>query len=127
MINKTSFIENCETSCVGRAIAIATGIGVIGSICSADEVKNAIDQQEQVEIKEQKAPKKKITLLEAMDTKTSKGTKYGDMDMDKLQWIIDNSTSDRCKECASIVLEYKRRQDIVEDIPEIEKTEDMPF
>jgi len=44
-INKTSFIENCETSAVGRALGIL-GIGVIGSICSADEVSNAIQQQE---------------------------------------------------------------------------------
>lgn len=44
-INKTSYIENCETSAVGRALGFL-GIGSNGSIASADEVSNAIEQQE---------------------------------------------------------------------------------
>jgi hypothetical protein len=40
-INKTSFIENCETSAWGRALG-NLGIGIDNSIGSADEVKNAI-------------------------------------------------------------------------------------
>ena len=43
-INKTSYIENCETSAVGRALGFV-GIGVDGSMASADEVANAILQQ----------------------------------------------------------------------------------
>lgn len=45
-INKTSYLENCETSAVGRALGFL-GIGSNGSIASADEVSNAIAQQEQ--------------------------------------------------------------------------------
>lgn len=37
-VNKTSALENAETSAVGRALAFM-GIGVIDSIASADEVK----------------------------------------------------------------------------------------
>ncbi len=44
-INKTSYIENCETSAVGRALGIL-GIGIDVSIASAEEVDNAIYQQE---------------------------------------------------------------------------------
>lgn len=44
-INKTSYIENCETSAVGRALGFC-GIGVDTSIASAEEVANAIHQQE---------------------------------------------------------------------------------
>jgi hypothetical protein len=44
-INKTSFIENCETSAVGRALAMM-GIGIDTSIASANEVKDAIAKQE---------------------------------------------------------------------------------
>ena len=44
-INKTSYIENCETSAVGRALGFC-GIGVDTSIASAEEVMNAIKQQE---------------------------------------------------------------------------------
>ena len=43
-INKTSFIENCETSAVGRALGFA-GIGIDGSMASAEEVANAIMNQ----------------------------------------------------------------------------------
>ena len=45
-INKTSYIENCETSAVGRALGMA-GFGIDVSVASADEVANAIAQQEQ--------------------------------------------------------------------------------
>ena len=44
-INKTSYIENCETSAVGRALGFC-GIGVDTSIASAEEVANAIHIQE---------------------------------------------------------------------------------
>ena len=44
-INKTSYIENCETSAVGRALAMC-GIGIDKSIASAEEVINAITNQE---------------------------------------------------------------------------------
>ena len=45
-INKTSHIENCETSAVGRALAML-GIGIDTSIASANEVETAIAQSEQ--------------------------------------------------------------------------------
>lgn len=45
MINKTSYIENCETSAVGRALGMA-GFGIDVSVASAEEVENAIAQQE---------------------------------------------------------------------------------
>lgn len=41
-VNKTSMVENCETSAVGRALAFA-GIGIIESIASADEVNKAVN------------------------------------------------------------------------------------
>jgi hypothetical protein len=44
-INKTSYIENCETSAVGRALGMA-GFGIDTSVASYEEVANAINQQE---------------------------------------------------------------------------------
>ena len=44
-INKTSYIENCETSAIGRALGVY-GIGIDASIASAEEVGNAVKQQE---------------------------------------------------------------------------------
>lgn len=43
-INKTSYIENCETSAVGRALGMA-GFGIDTSVASYEEVANAIEQQ----------------------------------------------------------------------------------
>lgn len=43
-INKTSYIENCETSAVGRALGFA-GFGIDTSIASAEEIMNAQYQQ----------------------------------------------------------------------------------
>jgi len=40
MVNKTSALENAETSAVGRALAML-GIGVIDSVASADEMTKA--------------------------------------------------------------------------------------
>ncbi len=43
-INKTSYIENCETSAVGRALGFL-GIGIDTSIASAEEVQTAVNNQ----------------------------------------------------------------------------------
>lgn len=43
-INKTSYIENCETSAVGRALGMC-GIGIDDSVASAEELVNAINNQ----------------------------------------------------------------------------------
>ncbi len=46
-INKTSHVENCETSAVGRALAML-GIGIDTSIASANEVTEAIAKQQEM-------------------------------------------------------------------------------
>lgn len=46
-INKTSHVENCETSAVGRALAML-GIGIDTSIASSNEVQDAIAKQEEM-------------------------------------------------------------------------------
>ena len=43
-INSTSYIENAETSAVGRALGMI-GIGIDTSIASYEEVANAVEQQ----------------------------------------------------------------------------------
>lgn len=43
-INKTSYIENCETSAVGRALGMC-GLGIDTSVASAEEVQNAMANQ----------------------------------------------------------------------------------
>lgn len=45
-INKTSYIENCETSAIGRALGVL-GIGIDESVASFEEVANAVVQQKE--------------------------------------------------------------------------------
>lgn len=73
-INKTSFIENCETSAVGRALGMC-GFGIDTSVCSAEELNNAIINQEaskpitksQVKILVSLAEKKESDLSDICD------------------------------------------------------------
>lgn len=44
-INKTSYIENCETSAVGRALGMC-GFGIDTSVASYEEVANAVKNQD---------------------------------------------------------------------------------
>lgn len=46
-VNRTSYIENCETSAFGRALG-NLGIGIDTSFATADEVESAIEQQEEI-------------------------------------------------------------------------------
>lgn len=66
-INKTSYIENCETSAVGRALGMC-GIGIDVSVASYEEVANAVAQQakqetNEAEIANQKIPDIKVKAL----------------------------------------------------------------
>jgi hypothetical protein len=85
-INKTSHIENCETSAVGRALAML-GIGIDTSIASANEVETAIAKQEDEQQQVVTAPVENIMdkaveyLKSAKDKKRAYNAtikKYGD-------------------------------------------------
>lgn len=56
-INGTSYIENCETSAVGRALGMC-GFGIDTSVASYEEVVNAIENQKKNE-KTVETPKNK--------------------------------------------------------------------
>lgn len=60
-INNTSYIENCETSAVGRALGML-GIGIDTSIASSDEMQNALHQQDMMK----PASKAKIATLQEL-------------------------------------------------------------
>ena len=68
-INKTSYIENCETSAVGRALGFA-GFGIDASIASAEEVLNA--QKQQMVMGEEEKRAKLKTLLEETNSDVPK-------------------------------------------------------
>lgn len=69
-INKTSYIENCETSAVGRALGMA-GFGIDTSVASAEEVQNAIANQQASDENQQSARKaspKQIEIISRIYT-----------------------------------------------------------
>lgn len=64
-INETSYIENCETSAVGRALGMA-GFGIDSAVASAEEVTNAINNQSsgaKVPLTNKKATPKQIAYI----------------------------------------------------------------
>ena len=100
-INKTSYIENCETSAVGRALGMA-GFGIDTSVASAEEVQNAILQQnEEQDEGEKTIPETWVNALydivknnavekdEVMATLMDKGyTKFADIKIKDYKNII---------------------------------------
>lgn len=62
-INKTSYIENCETSAVGRALGLA-GFGIDVSIASAEEVQNALANQKETT---EQMTKEQIKIIANLD------------------------------------------------------------
>lgn len=96
-INKTSFIENCETSATGRALGMA-GFGIDTSVASAEEVQNAINNQKKDEPKKEpkKATPAQIKILKEAYTGENekkvldwaKVEKWEDLPMDVASGII---------------------------------------
>lgn len=93
-INKTSYIENCETSAIGRALGIA-GFGIDTSVASAEEVQNAMANQK----KEQDEILDLMQVLNELldDTNTDRDKFYayfkvksnGEMTLDQLKTGIE--------------------------------------
>jgi hypothetical protein len=63
-INKTSYIENCQTSAAGRALG-NFGIGIDSDVASADEILNAIKQNGLKQISSETS--KQIEAIETVD------------------------------------------------------------
>lgn len=63
-INKTSYIENCQSSAIGRAVG-TIGIGIKAAVASSEEVQNAILQQE--EMQQDADPQKRVELIDEIN------------------------------------------------------------
>ena len=132
-INKTSALENCETSSVGRALGML-GIGIDTSVASYDEVANAIEQQKttdappKINLKDQEVPNPEFEKVldeldgmpmdddfsdwdgsEVVGFKSGKnvGKAYKELDFPSLEWIVNSCKVDSWKEKAK--KEMKRR------------------
>ena len=99
-INKTSYIENCETSAVGRALGMA-GFGIDVSVASAEEVQNAINNQE---LTQEEAEKYTITFGRHKG-KTLK--EIEEEDSKYIQWLMYNTKDERILKIIELTLGYK--------------------
>lgn len=91
-INKTSYIENCETSAVGRALGMC-GFGIDVSVASAEEVANAIQNQE---------PTQEEADNYVIDFGKYNGTKIKDLPQEYIEWILGNSKNERLKKIITL-------------------------
>lgn len=84
-INKTSYIENCETSAVGRALGMC-GFGIDVSVASAEEVQNAIQNQT---VTQEEADNYKLTFGK------HQGKKLTEVPKEYIEWLLGNSKDER--------------------------------
>lgn len=84
-INETSYIENCETSAVGRALGMA-GIGIDTSVASYEEVSNAMANQKEA-LSERKATPKQIEVLRRSGAEAKLLKKYGITELEDMTLV----------------------------------------
>ena len=105
-INKTSYIENCETSAVGRALGML-GIGSDEQMASAEEVANVINNQG----KEQDKNKAEQAKKEAQEKREAEAKKELEF-IDKEKAINVKKTLFACKVEEGKLLEHYHIPDV---------------
>lgn len=102
-INKSSYIENCETSAVGRALGMA-GFGIDTSVASAEEVANAMTQQDS----EKLIDKKMVDSL----NKAIENAKISDeiVEMILSQYGYTSTNEIKIKDYMNIVNDFKSKK-----------------
>lgn len=103
-INKTSYIENAETSSCGRALGMA-GFGIDISVASAEEVENAIANQENIGITKKEAEKYELPYGKY------KGKTLKDVPKKYLEWLMNNNHDEYIKKCCETILGRKTLTD----------------
>lgn len=122
MVNKTSYVENCETSAWGRALG-NFGIGIDESIASADEVARAIEKQDRMDSNSDKSKNtvpEDMTLEEAYRFTTKSGKPFGSLTIEQLEYIIDHGRPESSL-AAHLVKEDMENNDDMQPIG------DLPF
>lgn len=120
-INRTSALENCETSCIGRALASAGYGGE--EFASADELVNALAQQQEPNKTKTSQPKQNVTgakfSIDEWSEESRKkeipfgkykkdGLSWGAVPLDYLIWVEEKSTmGEDAKEFAKLEKEFR--------------------
>lgn len=117
-INNTSFIENCETSCIGRALGMA-GFGIDTSIASAEEVETAIANQDKKEEKPTSLKLNQFYLLYNQDEIAKILEHYKVSGADELpRKVVDEyikNRKDKLEEAKAKDYEDKKAKPLVDD------------
>lgn len=126
MVNKTSYVENCETSAWGRALG-NLGIGIDEAVATADEVAWAVQRQESTS-KPQASPK---SLEEELKTATWQKGKYTgqriyETEKGYLEWYIEKGYDEHYKELCRLAIK-KWDDDFAELNPVETPEEGLPF
>ena len=122
-INKTSALEVCETSCIGRALATAGKIGE--ELASAEEVANAIRNQGRGKrellspstVEKAKDNISRSNLLSSSWSDTNrenpikfgkhKGTKWSEVTDNYVTWLSESSDNKTVKQFATDEMDYR--------------------
>ena len=143
MINKTSALENAETSAVGRALAFA-GFSTDASIASADEVANAIANQNAMgrivdnhspnqsknstpqELQKEVSENWQDYRGDAIDFGKHKGESWKDLPISYVSWLAGTKSDKNPKnnQMAMMELEYRDKEDNAEK--EMLRVDSMP-
>lgn len=108
-INKTSYIENCETSAVGRALGIL-GIGIDTSLASYEEVATAVkNQNRNYEPKSRPQRKKQTVSLDEILNLKDFISEAGKKEEDILKWAKVDKLEHMTKEQIDFVRDTCRQ------------------
>ena len=129
-INTTSYLENAETSSLGRSLAAASYHGT--EFCSADELANALIQQESKPVAKKPVTKSKPITVDAIKEKFGedsveviddeelvkypvtfgkhKGKEWKDVEESYVNWVANNSKVDWQVEEAKLELQRRNNK-----------------
>ena len=132
MVNSTSWVENCETSAIGRALA-SLGYGIEEAYASANEVQSAKAKQAEGHIAS--SPKKpKSWKFEEVPAGKNAGKPLGELSEKQLLWYIENwETQGAFRQALDSAKSsmQKKPEPVPEPVPEEqerpEEDEDVPF
>ena len=122
-INKTSYIENCETSAVGRALGMC-GFGIDVSVASAEEVQNAINNQEPTQ---EDADNYKLTFGK------HQGKTLKEVPTEYIDWLLGNTKDERMIKLIELATgitipseeEQEERLDLINEIQNLSIEKDI--
>jgi len=89
MVNATSYVENCETSAIGRALA-CLGYGIEESYASADEVQGAIAKQPKKSAPTNPQPASDDWQDAIVPIGKHQGKRLGELAERSRAWFVDN-------------------------------------